>query len=87
MSKINPISSRDARIYACFMPATTTYIFLFLDPRRISRINNARLLATPRGVAVLPGQFSLLRGVASLIPWYSLLRARAHGKLENEAMG
>ena len=28
---------------------------------------NARLLATPGSVAVLPGQFSLLRGLAALV--------------------
>ena len=39
------------------------------NPRRIPRIitSNARLLAKPRGVAVLPGQFSLLRGLAASV--------------------
>ena len=37
------------------------------NPRRIPRIK-PMLLATPRGVAVLlPGQFSLLRGLAALV--------------------
>ena len=37
------------------------------NPRRIPRIKPARLLATPRDVAVLPGQWSLLRGLAASV--------------------
>ena len=41
-----------------------------LNPRRIPLsyiANNERLLATPRDVAVFPGQFSLPRGLAASV--------------------
>ena len=58
------------------------------------RANNKWLLATPHGVAVLPGQYLLLRGLAALVclvwgkaePATRLSRTILHGALNGQTV-